>query len=150
MPGDQPGVLPPLYQSWIDELLDGPIPEEREATCDDCAMLARPGEQAVGSGFTFDADCKCCTYVPDLANFLVGRILADDDPAFADGRATLEQRLNERVAMSPLGLDRSPTYQATVSQDSVVLESKRRFATSPGAAAPRPAAASPRIENNRR
>ena len=53
VPGDQPGVLPPLYQSWIDELLDGPIPEEREATCDDCAMLARPGEQAVGSGFTF-------------------------------------------------------------------------------------------------
>ena len=31
--------LPALYAAWIDQLLAGPLPQESNATCDDCAML---------------------------------------------------------------------------------------------------------------
>src|SRR5262245_36081364 len=90
--------LPPLYQRWVRELLDGPVPRETEATCDNCAMLVEGG---VAAGF--NTDTKCCTFLPELHNFLVGAILADDDPAFATGRASVRARVARRVAVTPLG-----------------------------------------------
>jgi hypothetical protein len=92
------------------QLLAGQIPRETEATCEDCAMCARPG-QAEASEVFFDPRTKCCTYVPRLANFLVGRLLADDDPAAATGRVTVETRLRSGVGVTPLGLDQPATFQ---------------------------------------
>lgn len=96
--------LPPLYASWIDALLDGPLPDETDATCGACPMLPKPGE-APAAGH-FDPRTKCCTYLPALPNYLVGRILADDDPDFAEGRQTLVQRLRAGAEVSPLGIGR--------------------------------------------
>jgi len=48
--------------------------------------------------------------VPALPNFLVGRILGDDDPALAAGRASVERRIDARVGVTPLGLDRPPVH----------------------------------------
>src|SRR5206468_1973039 len=109
--GGPPDVLPPLYAVWMREALGRPIPEEKEATCDDCVMLAKGCEAPQTSGFFFDPQTKCCTYVPELPNFLVGRILADSDPAAARGRATLEKRFESGVAVTPLGIGRSPTFR---------------------------------------
>ncbi len=82
-----PSTLPPLYAGWIDDLLGGPLPHESEATCEDCAM--RPSGPAAAGALVFAAETKCCTYVPEVPNFLVGRILDDPDPAFAPvARAT--------------------------------------------------------------
>jgi hypothetical protein len=100
--------LPPLYASWMEDCLGGPIPEEREATCLDCAMLPSEGEP--GEGYFFHPRTKCCTYLPELPNFLVGRVLLDEDPAAARGRATLEARLEHGKA-SPLGLMLPRSYQ---------------------------------------
>ncbi|MGH7388842.1 MAG: hypothetical protein ACREM3_05220 [Candidatus Rokuibacteriota bacterium] len=110
LPVVQPSPLPPLYAAWMDQLLGGPIPRETEATCDDCAMCATEGPGAEVAQVFFDPRTKCCTYVPALANFLVGRLLADDDPAAADGRATVEARLRAGVAVTPLGLGQPPTF----------------------------------------
>jgi len=110
-PADGLDTLPPLYAAWMREALQGSIPRETEATCDDCVMLAKGCEAPQGSGFFFDPQTKCCTYIPELPNFLVGRILADRDPAAARGRATLEKRLDEGVAVTPLGIGRSPTFR---------------------------------------
>jgi hypothetical protein len=109
--GVPPGDLPPLYAAWVDEILRAPIPKETRATCDDCVMLAPGGSWPTGSGYAFDPTTKCCTYVPELPNFLVGRILSDGDPAFAKGRATLVRRLEQGIAVTPLGVGRSPTYR---------------------------------------
>lgn len=103
-------ALPPLYAAWMDELLAGPIPPETGATCDDCAMCAKTGEQPTGTTCFFDPRVKCCSYMPALHNFLVGRIFQDNDPAYASGRATVEARLAAGVAVTPLGLDCTPTY----------------------------------------
>lgn len=83
-------LLPDLYQRWVDELLPGGIPREREASCLDCAMC--PGEGAVVDGGPdfYNPATKCCTYFPKLPNFLVGRAFAHDNPGAAALRAFLE------------------------------------------------------------
>lgn len=67
---------------WRDELPEDfpwlAPPRERLATCDDCHMVA-VGEYAAG--------CQCCTYYPQIANYMVG--LALKDPASRE--AMLEQ-----------------------------------------------------------
>lgn len=106
---DTSAVLPPLYARWMDELLPGPIPAETEATCDDCAMCADGPTRPGGTEYYFDPRAKCCTFIPELPNFTVGAVLCDEAPAFASGRKTLEARLATDVAVTPLGVGRSPT-----------------------------------------
>jgi hypothetical protein len=52
---------------------------------------------------------KCCSYTPDLPNFLVGEILldAESDPV---GRQSVVDRLEKRVGVSPLALKVPPEY----------------------------------------
>jgi len=99
-----PSTLPPLYAGWMASALGGPIAAETDATCEDCAMCAGP-QNRPQAGLFFSPETKCCTYMPALPNFLVGRILRDGDPVFAAGRATVEARLAARLEVSPLGLE---------------------------------------------
>ena len=99
--------LPPLYARWFDDLLSGEIPAETSATCHDCAMCDTDGEQQTSGRTLFNPQSKCCTYLPELPNFLVGMILADDDPTMATGRTTVEARLKAGLAVTPLGLQKS-------------------------------------------
>jgi hypothetical protein len=110
--------LPTLYSRWIAAALDGPVPKEARATCDDCAMLVKPERPLLPTEYSFNPITKCCTYVPELPNFLLGRILADDDPAMARGRAAVEARLAENNAVTPFGLGRPPGYMVVYRQAS--------------------------------
>ena len=58
----------------------------------------------------FTPQTKCCTYVPEMPNFLVGGVLADDDPELAAGRASLRERMRDKSSMSPLGVARKLSY----------------------------------------
>ena len=106
--------LPELYSRWLRELFPGPIPAETHATCDACVMLPSAGQILTQTPdartFYFNPSTKCCTYVPQLHNFLVGQILLDDDPAFAPGRSSVESRLAARLGISPLGLAPPSSY----------------------------------------
>jgi hypothetical protein len=103
--------LPPLYERWIAELVGGAIPRESRATCDNCAMCTGAKEQESGARtYSFDSVIKCCTWVPNLQNFLVGRILSDADPAAQFGRATVEKRIAGGIGVSPLGLAAPPVF----------------------------------------
>ncbi len=103
-------VLPPLYSRWMEQLLGGPLPPESDATCVKCAML-RPEEGDICQDqHYFRADAKCCTYVPNLPNFLVGQALSDNDTISALGRATLDRRLAGGLAVTPLGCNRGAAY----------------------------------------
>ena len=105
--------LPPLYARWMDDLLGGPVPQETKATCNDCAMCAKPGDEIAAADSCFDPSVKCCSIVPDLSNFLVGGILDanDDDPVALEGRASVERRIREGVAVTPLGLCKPPVFK---------------------------------------
>ncbi len=103
-------TLPPLYAKWMDDLLGGLVPRESRATCGSCAMRAPPDADKNNRGTFFDPVIKCCTYLPTLYNFLVGRILSETDPAAAAGRETVGARLARGVGVSPLGLMPTPTF----------------------------------------
>jgi hypothetical protein len=104
-------ALPPHSAAWVEELLGAPVPEERAAPCHECAMCAPAGEQLQPTQIVFDRRTKCCTYLPRLHNFLVGRILSDDSEASAKGRATVEARILAGVAVTPLGLLANDAYK---------------------------------------
>jgi hypothetical protein len=97
----------------MDDLLGGPIPQESKATCDDCAMCAKPGDEVGAEDYFFDSNVKCCSIVPDLSNFLVGGILSTggDDPVALRGRESVERRIGEGVAVTPLGLFKAPVFK---------------------------------------
>lgn len=100
--------LPSLYQDLLPELFRREMPPEEKATCAACAMCASSAENAVepvdGVERLFRADTKCCTYQPRLPNFLLGALLSDDDPALAEGRRRVTERIESRVGVSPLWL----------------------------------------------
>jgi hypothetical protein len=60
----------------------------------------------------FHVETKCCTHVPLIPNFLVGNLLADDDPAMAAGRASVEARVASGQAVWPIGLGRTAAQNA--------------------------------------
>jgi len=105
-------VFPPLYETWMAQVLPGPIPAETQATCHQCAMCPPPAVASVHTAApdSFNPQTKCCTYLPRLPNFLVGRILSDDTPEMRLGRASVVQRIERGVAVSPLGLGRDAVY----------------------------------------
>ena len=108
--------LPPLYAPWVDALLGAPIPAERAATCNDCAMCD-PGAALPERRLEFfDPRGKCCTYMPRMWNFLAGAVLADDDPAMAPGRVSIERRIDAGLAVTPMGLDHTTRFDLVYEQ----------------------------------
>lgn len=91
--------LPPLHARWMGTFLPAPIPRETKAACGDCVMCPGRGAEPEEA---FAPETKCCTFVPTLPNFLVGRALAD--PELGEGRRSLEARIAAREEVSPLGL----------------------------------------------
>jgi hypothetical protein len=74
-------------------------------------MLSKDEGTQTHSDLFFNPQTKCCSYIPTLPNYLVGRIIEDLDPALAVGRATVEERLRAGVNVTPLGLDQPPNFQ---------------------------------------
>jgi len=94
--------LPPLYARWIEEFLQPSAPVESRSTCHDCPMIsADPARNP--SKQLFHPETKCCTYWPELPNFLAGFILSDNDPSFGIARAQMEEFLKSRMTITPLG-----------------------------------------------
>lgn len=99
--------LPALYQRWVRAWLPAGIPRERNATCHDCAMAA-PDASCGGEDLGYyDRGLKCCTYFPDIPNFLAGRALAEDNPgadalrAFVTGADTRFQATLHGIQPGP-------------------------------------------------
>src|SRR5262245_21494174 len=102
-------ALPPLFERWLGEWLTEPVPAESHATCDRCAMCLPDGQS--GTGSFFNPTIKCCSYVPDIPNFLVGKILTDESDELARGRTTIDQRITAGIAVTPFGLRIPAPYQ---------------------------------------
>lgn len=103
--------LPPRYDRWMRDCLGGPVPNEQKATCHDCAMCAPAGhESSPNDPVFYNPEMKCCSYMPMLWNFLTGALLEDDSPEAATGRRSVEARIDQGIAVTPLGLERPPVY----------------------------------------
>ena len=92
-------------------LLGERVASEPAATCSDCAMcVTGPAQQKDGPAFGFKPDVKCCTYLPQLWNFLAGRVLADRSADGASGRRSLEARIAAGDGVTPLSVGRTRRY----------------------------------------
>ncbi|MFO0547024.1 MAG: hypothetical protein U0271_01485 [Polyangiaceae bacterium] len=111
--------LPVLHGRWLRELLGGPIPKERNASCEACPMCSADAAPTDARTAFFDASVKCCTWVPALPNFLAGSVLVDPNGAELGKRSVLD-RLRARVGASPLGLAPPPKHDVLY-RESVVL-----------------------------
>lgn len=107
--------LPPLYADWMLQALPGNIPGEAKATCENCAMCNKTGSPGAQS-YYFNPKTKCCTYLPELPNFLVGRILAETDPGAVLARDKLLERINKGTAISPFGVVKPAPYEMLYNQ----------------------------------
>ncbi len=95
-------ILPQPYQEWLETALGGPLPEERHARCSNCVMLKGNLECPPGIK-DYHPNCRCCTYVPRVHNFLIGQILRDDRAEGFAGRQLTTIRILKGVAVSALG-----------------------------------------------
>lgn len=95
-------VLTPRYDAWMAELLGELPPQESRATCGNCPMTL-PGRP-------FSTSTKCCTFVPDVPNYLVGDILADVAAETSDGRRSMESRIAVGSGVTPLGVFKPQLY----------------------------------------
>ena len=97
-------ILPEAHRHLLPAVFDEDVPEESFATCHTCAMVnpnALPGQTPEGF---FRPDVKCCSYHPNLPNFLVGSILSDDRPDMAEGRDRLRARIAAQTGVGPVWL----------------------------------------------
>lgn len=102
--------LPEIYDRLFPDFFQQPIPQETLATCNDCAMCARPGQPQFPGQEFFRPDVKCCTYHPKLANFLVGGLLLDTNPAMEKGRRVVREKIKNRIGVSPSSILPSKKY----------------------------------------
>src|SRR5262245_4546633 len=107
--------LPTLYASWLNQLLEAPIPAETEASCENCVMCDVSGRNT--SGINFHSASKCCTYIPDLPNYLIGAIFRDPDPGFAEMKAVVERELQSHLIVTPLGASSPDEYSAVYARN---------------------------------
>lgn len=93
--------LNPLYQQLFTAgVFDRPEVEEKRATCNNCAMCDH-GQVAPVEMDYFDPSTKCCTYFPNIANYLVGGILADPSEELAEGKRRIRERIAGRTGVTP-------------------------------------------------
>jgi hypothetical protein len=89
--------LPDIYARVLPELRADEHPVESRATCATCAMW--PDDDPNGRR-TFVHPQRCCTYVPSLPNFLVGRALSRGGP----GADRLRARIRHGEGVSGIGI----------------------------------------------
>jgi hypothetical protein len=89
-------VLPPAVRRLLGPLDEG-WDDEARADCGRCPQVAAT---AAGAPYPFGmaADARCCTAQPNLANFLVGRAVADG------AEARIRARLADRDGVSAWGI----------------------------------------------
>jgi len=93
--------LNPLYQQLFEGgVFDRPEIEEKRATCNNCAMCDH-GQVAPVEMDYFEPSAKCCTYHPNLANYLVGGILADPSEELTEGKRRIRERIAGRTGVTP-------------------------------------------------
>src|SRR5947207_2586235 len=80
-------MAPRRAASWLQILLPDDLALRAYAAC------GAPGTSA---------------YAPDIANFLVGALLLDDDPALANARHAVDAAISARSTVTPFGIGHPP------------------------------------------
>jgi hypothetical protein len=104
--------FPGFCHSLLDPFFESELPKERLASCNNCYMTKKRHEQFKD---VYNPKIKCCTYNPDLPNYLVGAILTNTNPKNKDGIQKILGKIRARTGVSPHGL--SPSKKQQLMQD---------------------------------
>jgi hypothetical protein len=95
--------LPEIYRSFLPDMFERPMAEERHATCSNCVMCP-PDVPVLPADAYFNPSTKCCTYHPALPNYSVGGLLCDESEAGVEGRRRMLRKMGARVGVTPAGI----------------------------------------------
>lgn len=102
--------LPSLYEGLLPDTFNMEIPSESFATCSNCTMVCQ--EKPHSSNNFYSPNVKCCTYHPNLPNYLTGYILESNDTSQSEGRLRIAKKIAERIGVFPSGIYPSKRYQS--------------------------------------
>ena len=94
-------ILPQCYSLFLPPFFTNPISIESAATCRNCAMQEQPDSHTHAS-INFSSKTKCCTYHPEIPNYLVGALMSSVDPEHATGRQRMLNRIAGTTSISHL------------------------------------------------
>ena len=101
--------LPDVYRGVFADFFTSQVAEESAATCASCAMWRSPGPRC-SNVEGFSRQTKCCTYYPELPNYLVGALLNSRSGALTTGRDRTRAIISGRIGVTPHGLLRPPKH----------------------------------------
>jgi hypothetical protein len=101
--------FPDFYKTFLPRFFENDSPEETAAKCSDCSMMYT--EPGLPESVCFSPDTKCCTYYPNLPNYMVGALLANADATLNSGRAHIRQIIEKGIAVKPHGIMRPAKFQ---------------------------------------
>jgi hypothetical protein len=97
-----------VYASLLPDFFHRPFPLEDLATCYHCIMIPDNKENidpevrgTMHEYCIFHPDVKCCTYQPDLPNFLVGAILSSKSSALSEGQKRIREKILQGEGITP-------------------------------------------------
>ncbi|HNZ44116.1 MAG TPA: hypothetical protein PKN41_12355 [Bacteroidales bacterium] len=97
--------LPEIFHRLLPDIFLQKIPAEIFTKCSDCHMICNTREElGLNQSKPFAPDTKCCTFMPQIPNFLAGALLSDTDPLAATGKNRLLQRIENRKGIFPHGV----------------------------------------------
>lgn len=97
--------FPNFYENLLPRDILNFAPEEKKATCDNCAMSEGRHK---GPKF-YKPDLKCCTFQPFIPNFLVGGVF--EDASASKAHEVLRHQIENRLYSLPVGMTASVRYQ---------------------------------------
>ena len=112
-----------VYGHLLPDFFNQSFPHENLATCDQCIVLAddkqtvSPEVQgSIHEYCIFHPDVKCCTYEPDLPNFLAGAILSSNRGDLSDGRKRIVRKIEQGEGVTPLSIQATKSSAQEYSQ----------------------------------
>ncbi len=94
--------IPPLFHSLCPDIIRLELPEEIIADCQNCVLSRSPHSPYINT--------KCCSYHPQMSNFMCGAILSDRNQM--DGREIILEKIRLKRGVTPYGILPDADYTA--------------------------------------
>lgn len=95
--------IPALYAKLLPELVDRIVPEEKVATCSNCTLAMSPK--------SIHKNTKCCSYYPQIPNYLIGGLLQDELLGLDKGKVVARKLISNKIGISPFGINKPLWYK---------------------------------------
>lgn len=104
--------FPDFYKSFLPRFFENDNPGETARSCSDCSMMN--SDSSMPGIISFSPHTKCCTYYPNLPNYMVGALLSDRNPELNQGRIRIRSLIRKGVAVKPHGIMRPDKFQLLI------------------------------------